>query len=69
MVLPIFCFFRDKNLTLKYYAEKVLRFMQQTLLSKKVKGFMELATDKQQLEIGKNPAIIHVYLCININRD
>lgn len=59
-------YFRDKNLTLKYYAEKVLRFMQQSLLSKKVEWFMELPTDRQQLEIGKNPVHIHVYMCIYV---
>ncbi|XP_060594764.1 F-box only protein 21-like isoform X2 [Ruditapes philippinarum] len=42
----------DKNLTLKYYAEKVLRFMQQTLLSKKVQAFTEVPPECQLLETG-----------------
>ncbi|ESO95486.1 hypothetical protein LOTGIDRAFT_160638, partial [Lottia gigantea] len=43
---------RHKNLTIKYYAVKVLRHIQQLHLSKRWKTFLELPASQQSLETG-----------------
>ncbi|KAL3856329.1 hypothetical protein ACJMK2_011098 [Sinanodonta woodiana] len=41
-----------QNLTVKYYAEKVLRFLQHEYLTQKIKDFLQLDPSKQKLETG-----------------
>lgn len=43
---------KNCDLTTRYYAMKVLRYLQQKHLSQKIKAFMQLPTEKQKLETG-----------------
>ena len=53
------CFYREKNLTEKYYAEKALRYVQHIHLKRKWEDYLALPIHKQLLETG----LYHVYRC------
>ena len=48
----LFYIFRECNLTIRYYAFKVVRYIKQCYLAKVWQDYIDLPSEKQILEIG-----------------